>query len=230
MGRDRSAIGQRKILDQDRLVVRQFGDETFGSGGSGKEVLEADIEHAAPAPQLKQFRPAHAVGDVGAPEAVDLEVSIVAEHDPPLRIGHHDALVEVVQRGADEGVATELRTFGAAQRRQHPKADRAEERGHDDAADQPLPDHVGIERADMTCRSKAGGRGPGGRVRKRNGDEAHEGRCRNQILAACLPILVSHQSPERSSRRSVWLHGFGSGKRVPLQLKNVTQMTPIAPT
>ena len=231
MGRDRSAIGQLEILDQDRAAVGQFGDEPVGLGGAAVEILDADIEHAALAPQLQQFAAGHVARHVGARQPVDLEIAVVAEHDPPVRIGHHHALVEMVQRGADEGVAPQLRALGAAQRRNHPDRDRAEEGSDRRCRRSALPrscwDRANRHSSQAQSHRERGTRG---RERASAGDKAHDGRSRNQVLAACLPILASHQSPAHFQRRSVWLDGFGSGKRVPLQPQNVTQITAIALT
>lgn len=222
MGRDRTAVGQLEIFDQHGPAVGQFRDEAFRLSGPGVEVLDAHIQHAAPAPHLQQLRPAHAVGDVSPRKPIDLEVAVVAVHDPCVRIGHHHTLVEVVQRGADEGIAAKPAAFGLAERRGDPEGDRNDEGDRDDAADQQFPDHVWIERTEIACRRESARCSPGVGVRKHGGDKAHDGRCRNQILAACLPILVSHQSPAQSLRRSVPPDGFGSGKRLSVQLKNVT--------
>ena len=102
--------------------------------------------------------------------------------------------------------------------RQHPQRDRAEKGRDDDAADQEFPDHVGIERADIARRRKAAGRRrTPSQSARRNGGDRHTTACAGIefLLPACqfLPAITH----PRISRRSVWLHGFGSGKRVPLQ-------------
>ena len=155
MRRDRPTVGQRKMLDQDRFAIGQFGDQPLRAGSAVIELLDADVEQAALAPHLQQFRPGHVAGDVGARQPINIEVAIVAEHDSPLRIDHHDALVEMVQGGTDEGVAAELRPPGLAQRRKHPDPDGTEKGSHRNAADQKLPDDVRIERADIAGRRQS---------------------------------------------------------------------------
>ena len=97
MGRDRPAIRQAEILDQDRFAVWQFGDQAVRGGGLGIEFVDADIQRAALAPHLQQFRPGHVAGNVRARQAVDFEIAVVAEDDALTGVGHHHALVEIVQ-------------------------------------------------------------------------------------------------------------------------------------
>jgi hypothetical protein len=101
----------------------------------------------------------------------------------------------------------------------HPQRDAARKATDHDAADQHFPDTCGsASRHSSAARSRRTRHGD----RRRNGMRARRRRpARTQNLAACPPILVSHHHP-RISRRSVWLHGFGSGKRVPSQLVNVS--------
>ena len=53
--------------------------------------------------------------------------------------------LSVVERGADECAAPQLGALGPAQRRQHPDPDRDQEGNDGDAAEQELPDQIGIE-------------------------------------------------------------------------------------
>ena len=53
--RHRAAVRQREIFDCDRSPVGQFGDETFAGLADAIEIFDADVEHAALAPQLEQF-------------------------------------------------------------------------------------------------------------------------------------------------------------------------------
>ena len=158
-----------------------------------------DTEQAARARRSSSSsRPVMRAGNVGAAEPVDFEIAIVAEDDAVLRIGHHHALVEIVQRRADEGVAPQLRALG---RRATPTVSRSRSRpGRKQttiAADQELPDEIGIEFADIARRGKARGRrgGPRKSARRSHGEQADEGLRRNRILPSCLPVLVSHHSP-----------------------------------
>jgi hypothetical protein len=77
----------------------------------------------------------------------------------------------------------------------HPQRDSGEECRDDDAANQHLPDHAGIERAELAQRRKDTGGGGGGAERRNGDDHANDSLRGNQDLAASLPILVSHQSP-----------------------------------
>ena len=198
MGCDRPAVRQAEIFHQDRFAVGQFGDQAVRAGGLGVEFVDADIQHAALAPHLQDFGPGHVAGNIRAHQAVDFEIAVVAEDDALLRIGHHHALVEIVQGGGDEGTAPQLRALDPAQRRQHPQPDRGQEGYDHDAADQQLPDHVGIECAEIARRRKAAGRGRRGAcqsARRSGGEQTHEGQRRNRIPPACLPVLASHHSP-----------------------------------
>ena len=162
-----------------------------------EEILDADVEHAALAPQLQQLRAGHVPGNIRTRQAVDLKIAIVAEHDLPLRIAHHDAMVEIVQ-GA-ELMNAFLRncarlTLRSAEWIQSATAARKEQRTH--AADQQFPNHVGIGGADIAGRRKicpAARRADSGGIRVAS---RHKRACAGiEIFAACLPILVSHQSP-----------------------------------
>ena len=53
MRRDGSAIGQIKMLDQHRLAIGQFGDQSLGAGGAGIKRLDAQVEQPALAPHLQ---------------------------------------------------------------------------------------------------------------------------------------------------------------------------------
>src|SRR4029078_626492 len=121
----------------------------------GIKLVGADIQRAALTPYLQQFRPGHVASNIRAYQAVDIEITVVAEDDAPARIRHHHALAEIVQRGADESAAPQWRTLDPAQRRQHPQPGRGREGHGNDAADQELPDHVGIEVPDLAGGLKA---------------------------------------------------------------------------
>ncbi len=142
--RHRAAVWQRKVLDQNRSSAGQLGDEAFRGAGMFMEILDADVEDAARAPQLQQFRPGHVSGKIRTRQAVDLEIAIVAEHDPAPRIRHHHAMTEVVQGRTDERISAQLRALDLAQRREHPQRDSREKRRHSDAANQHLPDQAGV--------------------------------------------------------------------------------------
>ncbi|MEY9151225.1 hypothetical protein ABIF00_009209 [Bradyrhizobium elkanii] len=195
MGRDRAAVRQRKILHQHRPAAGQLGDQSLGRRGPGEEILGAEVEHASVAAQLEQLDARHVAPDVGARQAVDVEIAVVAEHDALLRIGHHHALVQMVECRRDEGVAPQLRALGLAQRRKDPQPDRAEKGRHHHAADQELPDHAGIEAAQIARRRERTGAGPGCSARRDGGDQAEHGPCRNRILPARLHLPASHRSP-----------------------------------
>ncbi len=197
MGSDRAAVRQPEDLREHRFSARHFGDKAFGAARQLGEFLDGDIQQAARAPQLDQVAAGLAGCDIGARKSVDIEKAVVTEDDAALRVGHHHALVEVVQGGTDEGVAPQFGALRLAQRAHHPDSDRTDKRHDDDAADQEFPDHVGIERADIACRRKAAGRrrAPCQFARHGDGEQAQRGQRRNRILPACLPILASHHSP-----------------------------------
>ena len=195
MGSDRAAVRQREQLGDDQPPVRQFVDKALRLSGLLDEFLEADGDLSAFPPQFDQIPPGHVLGDFGPGQPVDLEKAIVEKHHASLRVGHHHALAEVVQGGTDERVPAQFRTPDLAQRRMNPQRERGDKRADDDAADQRLPEHLGVGGADIARRSEGVGHAPGGLQRRSGGDQAHDGPRRNRILAACLPILASHQSP-----------------------------------
>src|SRR6185437_14740539 len=215
---NRTAIGQGEIFDEDGPAVRQFGDQTFGSSHLSVEPIVADLEGAGGALKHRELRPGHVGRKCRARQAVDFEITLVDEHDPLPRIGHHHALVQVVEGGRDEGVAARLRTLDPAQRRMNPERDRGQEGADDDAADQDLPEHVGVERADITHRQGVGLR-PGGITGRGDRDQAQKGPRKNRILAACLPILASHQSPADFSGRVSGSTGLDQVNTYPLNSK-----------
>ena len=65
MRRDRPAVRQRKMFDQDRSAVGQFGDQAFRAGGVVVELIDADVERrracaaspAVPVPVMLRERP-----------------------------------------------------------------------------------------------------------------------------------------------------------------------------
>jgi hypothetical protein len=116
--------------------VGQFGDEAFQPAGLGVKILGADVEHATLAAHFQKFRTGHVFRNIRTRQTVHLEITIVAEGDPPLRIGHYYALVEVVQGGTDKAVSAQLRPSDLAQRRMDPERDSGEKRADDNAADQ----------------------------------------------------------------------------------------------
>ena len=103
--RHRTAVRQRKIFDQNRPPAGQFGNEALRGAGACIEVLDADVEDAALAPHLQQLRSGHVSGNIRPCQAIDLEIAVVAEHDPVLRIRHHHAVAELVQGGADKCIS-----------------------------------------------------------------------------------------------------------------------------
>ena len=156
MRADRPAIGQAENLRQ--TTDRPSGSSVTTPSGrraSWRELLDGEAEQAPRAAQFEQFAAGHGARNIGAAEPVHFEKAVVAEDHAVLRVGHHHALVERVERRADEGAAPQLRALGAAQRRQHPDPDRDQKGNHGDAAEQELPDQVGIEFADIARRSKA---------------------------------------------------------------------------
>src|ERR1700692_832981 len=104
-------------------------------------------------------------------------------------------MAEVVQGGTDERISAQLRAPDRAQGAWDPKRDPRKERADDDAADQQFPEQVGVGGADITRWREIVRQAPGGLKRHSAGDQASDGLRRNQILADCLPILASHQSP-----------------------------------
>ena len=219
MRRDRAAVWQREMFDEDGSPIGQFADQAFRPGGVCVEIRGADVETPTLAPQLQEFGPGHGWRQIRARQAVDFEIAVVAEHDPLLRIGHDDALVQMIQRRADERILAQMRAFDPAQRRMDPQCDRREKCADHDAADQHFPHHAGIGIAKVGCRRELPGKRPRGAKRRNAGGQAHDSLRKNQIHAACLPVLVSHQSPADLAG-SVWLRRFGSGKRVPLRFAN----------
>ena len=90
---------------------------------------------------------------------------------------------------------------------------------------------VGIERADIARRRKAAGlrcahADPHGAAMATRHTRASAG---IEFLPPACQFLSAITHP-RICGRSVWLDGFGSGKRLPLQPENVTQITAIALT
>ena len=85
MRRHRTAVRQRPVFDGDRSPVGQFGDEAFAGAGDPVELVGADVQHAALAPQRQQFGPGHILANIGARHPVDFEIAVVAEHDALLR-------------------------------------------------------------------------------------------------------------------------------------------------
>src|ERR1019366_2039478 len=122
-----TAVRQRKMFDHDRLPAGQLGNEAVRAGGVFIEMLEADVEDAAFEPHLQQFWPGHVSGNIRTRQAVDLEIAIVAEYDPLLRIRHHHALAEVVQGGPYKRISAQLRALDLAQRRENPQRDGCKE-------------------------------------------------------------------------------------------------------
>ena len=120
MRRHRTAVRQDEMFDQNRSSAGQLGNEALRRAGTRIEILDAEVEDAALEPQLQQFRAGHLRGNIRTRQSVDLEITVVQEHDPLPRIGYHHALVEVVQSGTDERIPAQLRTLDLAQRRQDP--------------------------------------------------------------------------------------------------------------
>ena len=213
MRADRPAIGQAEDLRKHRSPVRQFGDDAFRAAGKLAELVDGKVEQAPCAAQFGQFAAGHGARNLGAAEPVHFEKAVVAEDHAVLRVGYHHALVERVERRADECAAPQLCALGPAQRRQYPDPDRYQEGNGGDRPEQELPHQIGIVFADIARRGKARGRrgSPRKSARRSNGEQTDEGLHRNRILPFCLPVLVSHYPPEVCGR-SVWLDGFGSGK------------------
>ena len=117
MRSDRPAIGQAEDLRQHRSPVRQFGDDAFRAAGKLAELLDGEIEQAPCAAQFEQFAAGHGARNLGAAEPVHFEKAVVAEDHAVLRVGHHHALVERIERRADECAAPQLCALGPAQRR-----------------------------------------------------------------------------------------------------------------
>ena len=82
-------------------------DGTVLVTGGGTALDGLNTNKAVLAPELGQFRSCHVFCNVRTGQAINLEIAIVAEHNPLLRIGHHHALVEIVQGGTDEGIAAQ---------------------------------------------------------------------------------------------------------------------------
>ena len=76
-----------------------------------------------------------------------------------------------------------------------PERKRGQEGADDDAADQDFPEHIGVESGDVVCGRKPVRQRECGSAWHNDSGQAQKGLRRTQILAACLPILASHQSP-----------------------------------
>lgn len=199
MRRNRAAIRQHEIFRQNGAPVGQLGDQAVRAGGLLVVLVVGHAEHAALTTQPEDVGPGHVGPEIRPRQPIDLEIAVVAEDDPRLRVGHYDALVQIVQRGRDEGIAPELRAPYPSQRRVDPQHDGRQERAHRDAAKQRLPDQIGIEPAQVALRGEIVGQRKGARGRNRAG-QACQGLHRRQKRAARVPVLVSHQPPAISTR------------------------------
>src|SRR5579864_8318873 len=130
------------MFDQHRAPARQFGDETFRLACLGKKFSDAEVQYPALDAKFEDFEAGHARRDVRTRKAVNLEVTVVEEDDPLPRVGDDDALLEVVQGGADEGISSLPRPLDAAQRRYYPHHDRKQKAENDDTAQHHLPDQL----------------------------------------------------------------------------------------
>jgi len=168
---------------------------TLGRAGKGKEIVGANVEDATTAPELQQFSAVHERGNIRPEEAVNLQIAVVAKHDPLLRIGDHHTLVEIVQGRTDKRISAQLRALDPAQRRQHPYRDGRKEAADNEAANHRFPDHARIGDARIACRDAQGIRGTREVEWPSKREQAHHDQSGNHDSAACLPVLVSHQSP-----------------------------------
>ncbi len=160
------------------------------------EILDADVEHAALEPQLQQFAARSCPGEypsASGRRSRDSDRcrtrsaparSVITT--PWLRLFRAE-LTNAFRRSCERLTLRRAEWIQSAIGRQ--------KRTDDDAADQHFPDHVGVGRADIARRRKVVGQAPGGPQRRNGGDQAHDGLRRNQVLAACLPILASHRPP-----------------------------------
>ncbi len=224
VGTDRPAVGQAEHLREHRSPIRQFDDDTFRKAGERAEFLGGERHQASRTAQLDQFGTGHAAGNIGAGEPIHFDEAIVAEDDAVLRIGDDHSLIEIVQGGADECAAAQFGVPGPAQRRQGPEPQRRQEGDDGDAAEQQLPDLVGIERADIARRRKAAGLrcAPRRSAWRGGGDQAYEGQRRNRIPPACLPVRVSHYPPEGFAAGVSGLTGLDRVNDYPRNCKNAT--------
>ena len=192
MRRDRSAVRQWKEFDVNGLPVRQLGNKALGVARLGIELVDADIEHTALTPQFKELGAGHGRRDVGTREAVNIEVTVVKENNPLPPVGDHDALIEIIQGGADKRVSALFRLLDPPQRGHDRQPDSDQKAADDQATEHRIRDNLRIGRIEIP--DKAGFR------TRRNGspdgrNQTHHDSCRNHDPAACLPVLVSHRSP-----------------------------------
>ena len=84
-------------------------------------ILSAAVEAPVLALERQELRRGDVFRHIRTREPVDVEITIVAEDDPPLRIGHDDAMAQIVQCGTDKRVLARLQPLDPAQRRMDPK-------------------------------------------------------------------------------------------------------------
>ena len=225
-------LGRRKIFESTDRPSGSSMTTPSGRRASAPNSSALSIEQAPRAPQFEQFAAGHVARNIGATEPVHFEKAVVAEDHAVLRVGYHHALVEIVEGGADECTAPQLRRLGPAQRRQHPEPDRSQEGDNGDAAEQQLPERNWdrVRRYSSPAQSRRTAARPrpirtAQRRRPGTRGPAPESNSSRLPASSCQPL------PTRGfAARSVWLDGFGSGKRLPMQLQNVTQITAIALT
>jgi hypothetical protein len=138
-------------------------------------------------------------------------------------IGHHDAMAEAVERLTDIGGTPRLRAFDSAQRGMDDDGERREEGADHDGADQYLPEHVGLDGGEIRRRIEVCAKRAAGRPGRGDRDQAWVDPRRNQISAACLPVLASHQSPADFNRgvsglaRFIRVNACGTKRKIRLK-------------
>ena len=138
-------LGRRKIFES---TDRPSGSSvTTPSGRRASLPNSSTVRLSRPRARRSssQFAAGHGARNLGAAEPVHFEKAVVAEDHAVLRVGYHHALVERVERRADECAAPQLRALGPAQRRQYPDPDRYQEGNGGDRPEQELPHEIGIE-------------------------------------------------------------------------------------
>ena len=155
MSGDEAAVGQVPVLDQNRAAVLEIADIPLALLGRAGIFLDGRLDEAPLLAQLQKIAAGHAGEKIETVETVHLEVAVVAKYDAFLRVEHHDAVGEVVERAGYKGRTPDIGMARAAQRRRYPENDRSKERNDHKAADQQLPDHGGMCTFNRQCGERA---------------------------------------------------------------------------
>ena len=134
MSGDEAAVGQVPVLDQNRAAVLEIADIPLALLGRAGIFLDGRLDEAPLLAQLQKIAAGHAGEKIETVETVHLEVAVVAKYDAFLRVEHHDAVGEVVERAGYKGRTPDIGMARAAQRRRYPENDRSKERNDPKAA------------------------------------------------------------------------------------------------